>query len=92
MRINAYRDLNGYIIEPNHKPIFDETRDKFSGGYSIAILTYCPEINGLKHIGECEKCEFFRGYVKYEGVSCASASNNEAPKYYNKTNPKASRL
>lgn len=86
-RVIPYRDLNGYIIEPKHKPIFDERRNKLSGGYAVAVLTYCPEIDGLKHIGECEKCEFFRGHKQYQGVKCASSSTKQPPYYYNKINP-----
>lgn len=87
-RVIPYRDLSGYVINPKHKPIFDESRDKLSGGYVVAVLAFCPEIGGLKHIGECEKCEFFRGHAQYEGVMCASASTIEAPEYYNKINPR----
>lgn len=79
VRVIPYRDLNGYVINPEHKPIFDESRSKLSGGYAVAVLTYCLEIGGLKHIGECEKCEYFRGHEQYEGVKCASASIIEAP-------------
>lgn len=86
-RVIPYRDLNGYIIEPKHKPIFDESRDKLSGGYSVAVLTYCPEIDGLKHIGECEKCEFFRGNKQYQGVMCASEAPDKTPWYMKQTNP-----
>lgn len=84
-RTIPYRDLNGYIIESKYKPIFDESRDKLSGGYSVAVLTYCPEIDGLKHIGECEKCEFFRGHKKYEGVMCASEAPDKTPQYMKQT-------
>lgn len=88
MRTIPYRDHSGFIIEPKSKPIYDESRDKFSGGYSIAVLIFCPNTDGLRHIAKCEKCEFFRGHVKYEGISCASLSQKEPPAYYNRTNPK----
>lgn len=87
MRIIPYRDLNGYIIEPKYKPIFDESREKLSGGYSVAVLTYCSEIDGLKHIGGCEKCGHFRGHKQYTGVKCASEMPDKTPWYMKRTNP-----
>ncbi len=65
------------------KPIYLGEAGKTSGGYLAANLVYCPDSDGLKWIGNCEKCELFSGHQRYKGVKCESSKPNNPPAYYN---------
>ena len=82
-KIIPYRDYNGYVIHKRKAIFVGNKGKKFGGGYAIANLIWCPEREGLRWIGHCEKCELFAGHKRYEGVICKTNKSINA----GETNP-----
>lgn len=81
MQVIEYRTKDGKLFKPGEKPYYVEGK-KTSGGYLAANLVFCPETDGLRWIGHCEKCELFRGHKRYQGVKCESTKPNNPPAYF----------
>ena len=82
MQVIPYRNKHGTIYPPGAKPIYLEDAKKTSGGYLAANIVFCPESDGLKWIGHCEKCELFSGHERYKGVRCESTKPYNQPRCY----------
>lgn len=74
-----YRDLEGYVIKPSEKPIFDKNRQEMGWNPRIRFAKYVQcqraDIQGLIWIGHCEDCKYFGGHVKYQGIKCNVKTN-----------------
>lgn len=81
MQVIPYRNKHGALFKPNEKPYYVEGQ-KTSGGYLAANLVHCPETDGLRWIGHCLKCEYFKGHQRYQGVKCESAKPYNPPRFY----------
>lgn len=82
MQVIPYRNKHGTLYPPEAKPIYLGDAKKTSGGYLAANMVLCPETQGLKWIGHCEKCQLFSGHQRYQGVKCESTKPYNPPPYF----------
>lgn len=82
MPIIEYRNKYGALFKPGEKPYWLDNKKKTSGGYLAANLVHCPETDGLRWIGHCLTCEYFKGHKRYQGVKCESAKPYNPPRFY----------
>lgn len=68
-----YLDKDGHEMRPEDKPVFLRNETKAQSYARVARYVQCrrADIQGLIWIGHCEKCQNFKGHVKYKGVKCA---------------------
>ena len=85
MIVIPYRNKDGKLYAPEYKPRFVDDAKKSSGMYCAAKFIFCPESDGLKWIGNCEKCELFRGHKRYVGIKCKSKKPYNPLPCYEKT-------
>ena len=83
MQVIEYRNKKGELFKPEEKPYWlDDKQKHTSGGLLLANLVFCPETDGLRWIGHCEKCELFSGHKRYHGIKCESTKPNNPPAYF----------
>lgn len=80
MQVIEYRNKHGARFKPGEKPYWKTNKKKHtSGGLLLANLVFCPETDGLRWIGHCEKCKLFNGHKLYHGVRCESTKPYKPP-------------
>ena len=73
MQLINTRDLNGYIIKPEH--------EYPSEPYYI----YCPITDGFRTMKLCRACTMHAGYdKKYRSIWCIEPSKGNMPHYFNR--------
>lgn len=83
MQVIEYRNKYGALFKPYEKPYWLDDKTKHtSGGLLLANLVFCPETDGLRWIGHCITCEYFKGHQLYQGVKCESAKPYNPPAYF----------